>query len=424
LEEPRYFDSGKLVVFRRTSKFTARSRLPDGKYVWRSLGTADLERAKSEAWKFHHRVQERHAEGLPVKTRSFRAVIDEYVAFRTTDNERGNTSAAMLRQIVRVSKFWVSYAGKKPIDRIGDVELRGYVEWRRSYYSRLPGPLPKNAKLNPTDKTIQWELTLAKSIVKWAHERGYRGKAQLPTYAFTAKLKRVRPAFEFQEYQSLLDTLWARVVNCPSPDWRTSRELLRDYVLILANTGIRVGEANNLKIRDVALFEDDLGRKNYRLLVKGKTGEREVIARTTAAKHIERRLQTRSNSAREEFAYFDDDGDLVAYRFRNWKAVFMEQKKPGGFPVWYEPLTEYRIPKLFNLRMDPFERADVVSNQYDQWRIENAYLMGEVTFHAAAFLDTFKEYPPSQRPASFSIDQVRRNVDKVIDKSFRDRGLE
>lgn len=95
-------------------------------------------------------------------------------------------------------------------------------------------------------------------------------------------------------------------------------------------------------------------------------------------------------SAREEFAYFDDDGDLVAYRFRNWKAVFMEQKKPGGFPVWYEPLTEYRIPKLFNLRMDPYERADVVSDQYDDWRVKNAYLMGEVTFHAAAFLDTFR----------------------------------
>ncbi len=130
------------------------------------------------------------------------------------------------------------------------------------------------------------------------------------------------------------------------------------------------------------------------------------------------------NSPRTEFAYFDDDGHLVAYRYKNWKAVFEEQKKPGGFPVWYEPLVAYRIPKLFNLRMDPYERADIVSNQYDQWRIENAYLHGEMIFRAAAFLETFKEYPPSQRPASFSIDQVRKNVDKVIDKSFQDRGIE
>ena len=131
-----------------------------------------------------------------------------------------------------------------------------------------------------------------------------------------------------------------------------------------------------------------------------------------------------SRGARTEFAYFNDDGDLVAYRYQNWKAVFAEQKKPGGFAVWYEPFTQYRIPKLYNLRMDPYERADVVSDQYDQWRVENTYLMGQMIFHAAAFLETFMEYPPSQRPASFSIDQIRRNVDKVIDESFKKRGIE
>jgi arylsulfatase len=130
------------------------------------------------------------------------------------------------------------------------------------------------------------------------------------------------------------------------------------------------------------------------------------------------------HSPRKEFFYFNDDGDLVAYRYQNWKAVFAEQKKPGGFPVWYEPFTQYRIPKLYNLRMDPYERADVVSDQYDQWRVENTYLMGQMIFHAAAFLETFMEYPPSQRPASFSIDQIRRNVDKVIDESFKKRGIE
>jgi len=116
--------------------------------------------------------------------------------------------------------------------------------------------------------------------------------------------------------------------------------------------------------------------------------------------------------SRNEFAYFDDDAQLVAFRYGNWKAVFCEQKKPGGFPVWYEPLTCYRIPKLFNLRMDPYERADVVSDQYDQWRIENAYLMGEMTSHAAAFVETFVEYPPSQEPASFTIDQISRDVER------------
>ena len=90
----------------------------------------------------------------------------------------------------------------------------------------------------------------------------------------------------------------------------------------------------------------------------------------------------------------------------DWKAVFCEMEQPGGFAVWYEPFTCLRIPKLFNLRMDPYERADIVSDQYDDWRVENAYLMGWMTLHAAAFLETFVEYPPSQPPASFTIDQV------------------
>ena len=119
-------------------------------------------------------------------------------------------------------------------------------------------------------------------------------------------------------------------------------------------------------------------------------------------------------SARTDFAYYDDDGLLVAYRHENWKAVFCEQKKPGGFPVWYEPLVCYRIPKLYNLRMDPYERADVVSDQYDDWRIKNAYLMGWLTFHAADFLDTFIAYPPSQPPASFTIDQIEKEVERKI----------
>jgi arylsulfatase A-like enzyme len=119
-------------------------------------------------------------------------------------------------------------------------------------------------------------------------------------------------------------------------------------------------------------------------------------------------------SARTEFAYYNDDGVMVAFRHENWKAVFCEMQKPGGFAVWYTPFTCWRIPKLFNLRMDPYERADIVSDQYDDWRVKNAYLMGWVTFHAAGFIETFVQYPPSQTPASFTIDQIEKDVETKI----------
>jgi arylsulfatase len=129
-------------------------------------------------------------------------------------------------------------------------------------------------------------------------------------------------------------------------------------------------------------------------------------------------------SARQDFYYFDDDGELVATRYGDWKVVFKEQQLPGGFAVWQNPLVTWRIPKLFNLRMDPYERADKVSDQYNDWLVRNDYLLVKGQLQGAAFLQTFVKYPPSQRVASFNIEGVREEVDKAIDQSFKDRGIE
>ncbi|KYH01816.1 arylsulfatase [Bradyrhizobium sp. DOA1] len=123
-------------------------------------------------------------------------------------------------------------------------------------------------------------------------------------------------------------------------------------------------------------------------------------------------------SARNEFAYFNDDSVLVAYRLGDYKAVFTEMKHPGGFQVWQEPFTTLRIPKIYHLRMDPFEQADIVSDQYYDWLARNAPIVAQITAHAAVFLQTFVEYPPSQEPATFSIDQVAREVDAKIKANF------
>ena len=119
-------------------------------------------------------------------------------------------------------------------------------------------------------------------------------------------------------------------------------------------------------------------------------------------------------SARGEFAYYNDDGVMVAFRHGDWKTVFCEMKTPGGFGVWQEPFTCLRVPKLFNLRMDPYERADIVSDQYDDWVVKNDYLIEQAIFHAASFIDSFVAYPPSQAPASFTIDQIQKDADAKI----------
>ena len=111
-------------------------------------------------------------------------------------------------------------------------------------------------------------------------------------------------------------------------------------------------------------------------------------------------------SPRIGFVYFDDDGDLVALRYHNWKMVFMEQRAPGTLRVWAEPLVPLRIPKLYNLRTDPYERADVTSNTYYDWFLDHAYLVLAAQSIVVQFLETFRQFPPRQKPASFTIDQA------------------
>ena len=105
-------------------------------------------------------------------------------------------------------------------------------------------------------------------------------------------------------------------------------------------------------------------------------------------------------SARKDFFYFNDDGDLVCLRYENWKIVFMEQRAPGTMEVWAEPFTPLRVPKLFDLRADPYERADITSNTYWDWLFSKAYVVLAAQAVVARFLETFQEFPPSQRPAT------------------------
>ena len=101
-------------------------------------------------------------------------------------------------------------------------------------------------------------------------------------------------------------------------------------------------------------------------------------------------------------------------RFGDWKAVFCEQRTGGGFQVWQDPFTCLRVPKIFNLRMDPYERADLYSDQYNDWLFKNAYLTGIATMKGSTFMETFLQWPPSQLPASFSIDDVADDVNAQI----------
>ena len=98
-------------------------------------------------------------------------------------------------------------------------------------------------------------------------------------------------------------------------------------------------------------------------------------------------------------------------RYENWKIVFEEQRAQGTLLVWAEPFVRLRTPKLFDLRADPYERADITSNTYWDWVLSNAYVVLGGQVGVMQYLETFKEFPPAQRPASFSIDQIVEDME-------------
>ena len=113
---------------------------------------------------------------------------------------------------------------------------------------------------------------------------------------------------------------------------------------------------------------------------------------------------------RKEIFYFSDDGDLTALRYEDWKLIFMEQRVEATFQAWMEPFVPLRVPLIFNLRRDPYERSQITSNTYYDWLLDRAYLLVPAQAYVGNFLATFKEFPPRQKAASFSLDQVMEKL--------------
>jgi arylsulfatase len=115
---------------------------------------------------------------------------------------------------------------------------------------------------------------------------------------------------------------------------------------------------------------------------------------------------------REGFLYWSDDGDLMAIRVHQWKATFMEQRG-GSLGVWREPLVQMRVPKIYNLRADPFERGED-GFFYDKWMVDRAFLLVPAQLIVAQWIESFKEFPPRAKAASFSVNQI---VESLMPKS-------
>jgi arylsulfatase len=146
-------------------------------------------------------------------------------------------------------------------------------------------------------------------------------------------------------------------------------------------------------IKDQLLQGFNAGGKNFKVHLDGYD-QRDVLA-------------GKGPDKRREFFYWTDDGNLAGLRYDQYKAVFMEQAA-HGLEVWMQPLVPLRAPKLFNLRSDPFERAEQEAGDYDRWFIEHLFVLVPAQAIVAQHLQSFQEFPPRQKPGSFSVDQAMK----------------
>jgi arylsulfatase len=116
------------------------------------------------------------------------------------------------------------------------------------------------------------------------------------------------------------------------------------------------------------------------------------------------------DSPRQSFFYISDDGEIIAIRMQDWKVVLMEQRAKQ-LACWMEPFVKLRVPKMFHLRRDPFERADENSNTYYDWMISHAYIVYLMQGLVAREIPNFVAFPPRQKPAAFNLDQVMRELE-------------
>jgi arylsulfatase len=152
------------------------------------------------------------------------------------------------------------------------------------------------------------------------------------------------------------------------------------------------GEAN---IKEKLLSGYDAAGKTFKVHLDGYD-QRDLLAGTGGDK-------------RKEFFYWTDDGNLAALRYDRWKLMFLEQRAEG-LNVWQDPLVVLRFPKLMDLRADPFEIAPRDAGDYDKWRVERAFLLVPAQAYVGQHLATYRDFPPRQKPGSFSLDQVLKTL--------------
>jgi len=279
-------------------------------YIKRSTGETDITRATMAAIKLLGELEHRSANDQPLSAKKFKDVAAAYLRDAQTRWKEGRNSEGRYNIIKgTLNRYLVPYFGKRDITKIKKKDLMDYRAWRQDYWITGPGKdLTIYHKVKPSSATLKQEWTILRGVFSYGVQMGYVSPLVMPMLAHEDYKVGKRPAFNVHEYRLLHKFMRRWVREGKDARHRAERELIRNYTLIMVNSGLRKGEARYLKWADLNLYETEHGSWPT-LHVNGKTGERLVVCQPNARRFFERLKERGHHTEPNDYIFCHDNGE-------------------------------------------------------------------------------------------------------------------
>jgi integrase len=375
---------GRIILYRRADiqspNWTARLKIPDTVgYVVKSAKTPDDFEARRFAEELYYQLEGRSRRGEPVKSPTFKWVFEQWKASLSMD--RKVRSAKYVDGNIRRMEIWaLPHLGQLPINTINESILAQHIQWRVD-----------QAKKPPAIATLRTERTVLNQIFRFAKREGYI--SDTPEITLPTLRQNSRPDIPDKEWRQLYTFLRGYVKDAQDKRRHRERFYLQHYILILANSGIRVGEARHLRRRDISSTKTLSGQKRLIFTVRGKTGEREVVCMEHVERYVERLRKLRSEEVKklnhDEPIFCHPDGKPIGSFKKGFEHVL------DGAGILYGSDGKKRVPyslrhtyatmrisegvSVFQLAANMGTSVEMIENFYGKKRMRDPKMATEVT---------------------------------------------
>ena len=375
---------GRIILYRRADiqslNWSARLKIPNTVgYVVKSTKTSDDFEARRFAEELYYQLEGRVRRGESVKSPTFKRVFEEWKASVSVERKVG--SAKYTEANIRMMEIWaLPNLGNQPIDAINESVLAQHIQWRVN-----------QAKKPPAISTLRNERTVLNQIFRFAKREGYI--SYLPEIPLPTFRQNSRPDIPDKEWRKLYTYLRRYVKEAQDKRRYRERFYLQHYILVLANSGIRVGEARHLRWRDVSSTKTLSGQKRLIFTVRGKTGEREVVCNERVERYVERMRKLRSGEVKKlnhgESIFCHPDGKPIGSFKKGFEQVLDEagilygsdgkKRVPYSLRHTYATMRISEGVSVFQLAANMGTSVEMIENFYGKKRMRDPKIATEVT---------------------------------------------